>query len=313
MELRTGKDDANRRLDRILRKALRHYPLSLIHRLLRQGRILVDGKPGRSGDLIPSGAAIIVPDLNFAAQTSQVPRLPFSDTPLFQILWQGAGLLILNKPAGLAVHGPDGLDALVRAYLAGGLSPSLSFRPGPLHRLDKPASGIIVFSTSLEGARHFSALMRERRIQKQYLALVEGPVAGDERWQDDLVRDRNTRKTYTAGEHPSAAGPVMSQTAITTVKPVAANARYSLVLAEIATGRTHQIRAQAAAHGHPLAGDRKYGGHVLPAQWNCRQQRFFLHAWKLGLRETTFTAPLPDDFRERITMLFGDTAGEFSS
>jgi 23S rRNA-/tRNA-specific pseudouridylate synthase len=104
----------------------------------------------------------------------------------------------------------------------------------------------------------------------------------------------------------------MPKTAITTVRPIATNACYSLVLAEIATGRTHQIRAQAAAHGHPLAGDLKYGGHILPAEWNGQRRcrGFFLHAWKLGLQEHTFTAPLPDDFRERITALFGDAAIE---
>jgi 23S rRNA pseudouridine955/2504/2580 synthase len=102
------------------------------------------------------------------------------------------------------------------------------------------------------------------------------------------------------------------------VRPLAFSAAYgdtgsTLLLAEIETGRTHQIRAHAAAHGHPLAGDIKYGGHVLDG--GRRGGGFFLHAWKIELRETapsfphSITAPLPEAFGERIRALFGEIAG----
>jgi 23S rRNA pseudouridine955/2504/2580 synthase len=206
---------------------------------------------------------------------------------------------------------------LVRAYLAESLAPSLSFRPGPLHRLDRPSSGIIVFSTSLEGARAFSTLIRERRLKKSYLALVEGRVAKAEVWRDALVRDRNVQKTYAR----KAAG---SKTALTRVQPLAVtagrgDAAYTLLLAEIETGRTHQIRAQAAARGHPLAGDIKYGGHVLNGAEGLRGG-FFLHAWKLELRETpsgtpaspplprSLSSPPPPAFQKQLRAIFGEQA-----
>jgi 23S rRNA pseudouridine955/2504/2580 synthase len=309
MELTTGNDDADRRLDRILRKALPDYPLSLIHRLLRQGRVLVNGKAGHSADRIPAGAVITV-----AAQpmprTERPPPAAGGRLPeLPPILLRGEGLLIFNKPAGLAVHGPQSLDTLVQAYLAGRLPPSLSFRPGPLHRLDRPSSGVIVFSTDLEGARRFSTLMREGRLRKRYLAIVEGRIEHREMWRDELIRDSALRKTFAAG-----GGKTMS--AITRVRPLAANAAYTLILAEIDTGRTHQIRAQAAAHGHPLAGDVKYGGRAAE-----RGGGFFLHAWKLeqegpvqdehALR-LDVTAPPPPAFLERIRELFGGCAAALS-
>jgi 23S rRNA pseudouridine955/2504/2580 synthase len=316
MELKTAEDDAGRRLDRILRKVLRNYPLSLIHRLLRQGQILVDGKPGRPRDLVRSGATITIPG---AISAPRSPRLSSADLKphapgLPPILWQGAGLLILNKPPGLSVHGPGSLDTMVRSYLRDNLPPSLSFRPGPLHRLDKPTSGVIVFSTSLEGARCFSAMMREGRVKKQYLALVEGRVEKEEVWRDDLVRDKAVKKTFIAERRGHSAesvprGKVRPKTAVTRVSPLAASAAYSLLLAEIASGRTHQIRAQAAARNHPLAGDLKYGGHGLNGVY-CGGG-FLLHAWKIELCDMhplppLVTAPPPDNFRQRINTLFAD-------
>ena len=305
MELKTGDDDADRRLDRILRKALRDHPLSLIHRLLRQGRVLVNGRAAAPGDRVPSGATISVPGIESSSRPPPASRT--AGSPALRILWQGPDLLILNKPAGIAVHGPGGLDGLVRAYLGESLSPSLSFRPGPLHRLDKPSSGLIVFSASLAGARTFSALLRDRCLRKSYLALLEGRLETAEVWQDELVRDRDARKTFAS--EPGQEGGAPSKNALTRVRPLAASAAYTLALAEIETGRTHQIRAQAAAHGHPLAGDRKYGGHG---------GTLFLHAWKLELRENppdppplprSIIAPLPAAFQERLRALFGETVG----
>jgi 23S rRNA pseudouridine955/2504/2580 synthase len=225
--------------------------------------------------------------------------------PLPPILFEGGGLLILNKPPGLLVHGRGSLEELVRLYLKPRLPPSLSFRPGPLHRLDKPAGGIIVFSTSLEGARRFSALMRERKLRKEYLAIADGIVEhrGSRSawitWIDELSRDREAGKTL------AGPGGRNSREALTRVRPLAQAGNRTLILAEIETGRTHQIRAQAAARGHPLSGDRKYGGRPLPGG-------FFLHARALEFAGNDFPglprrieAPLPDSFSLKIRELFG--------
>jgi 23S rRNA pseudouridine955/2504/2580 synthase len=299
-------DDDGRRLDRLLRKALPDLPLSMLHRLLRQGRVLVDGSPAAASARVMAGSAVtITGDLALGFKETRLDSIPpkrTCPTPLSPyILWEGAGLLILNKPAGLAAHGPESLETLVRAYLAGRLRPSLSFRPGPLHRLDKPASGIIVFSTGLEGARYFSALMRERRIKKQYLALVDGNLEASAFWEDTLIRDRKIRKTFI-----SRNGKENALRAETLVFPLAASASYSLIKAEIHTGRTHQIRAHAAFHGHPLSGDKKYGGSFQP-------HGLFLHAYTLEFPENPRTelplrlqAPLPDGFRRKIRDLFGE-------
>jgi 23S rRNA pseudouridine955/2504/2580 synthase len=128
----------------------------------------------------------------------------------------------------------------------------------------------MVFSTSLEGARRFSALLRERRIKKRYLALVDGILEESEFWEDLLVRDREAKKTFIATvDEPGARRAGTRVFPLKTTENSHRNGNFlsekprkgkTLVLLEIETGRTHQIRSQAAFHGHPLAGDRKYGG-----------------------------------------------------
>ena len=299
----TGINDDGRRLDRVLRKSLPELPLSAIHRLLRKGAVLVDGEAASASQKIRAGQEIMIlssredakmqreeQDIKNTLCAFALPYLPEgkSRDKIPEILYEDMDLLVLNKPAGLASHGEGSLEEQVRSYLAPQLPPSLSFKPGPLHRLDKMSTGVIVFSKSLEGARFFSTLMREQKIKKFYLALAEGEVKKSGLWQDDLViKDREKENT---------------KTAITRVKPLFTNSAYSLVLAEIQTGRTHQIRAQAAARGHPLWGDKKYGGRP------CKES-FLLHAWRLEFPQDTalpamIEAPLPQRFKTAINEFF---------
>jgi 23S rRNA pseudouridine955/2504/2580 synthase len=270
--------------------------LSGIHRLLRQGRILVDGKGAKADTRVKAGSVISVP--------ATVPLPAPVPAPLpalaLAIIFESADLIIINKPKGLAVHGERSLDTRVRGYVAGKIPPSLSFRPGPLHRLDQPTSGLIVFSKTLEGARQFSMLVRERRLVKRYLAIVDGCVEGACLWEDRLSRDESLRKTF------AASGNDESQSATTRIVPLAATPALSLIGAEIITGRTHHIRAQAALHAHPLSGDRKYGG-------SFQAGGLLLHACTLELPPDvrigiphTVHAPLPEAFRRRIQELFGN-------
>ena len=333
------EDDDQRRLDRILRKHLPALPLSSLHRLIRKGKITVNGKAALPGIRVRRGQAIEIPDsaMNGQIQSRENQGPPgavkdrsfpqgkedFSaktpgenDFPLLKILFEDSGLLVLNKPAGIAVHGPQSLEEQVLAYLKPRLAPSLSFRPGPLHRLDKPTSGILIFSTSLMGARYFSALLRERKIRKQYLAIVDGIIEGAHTWNDLLARDEGQQKTF--GSENFGISNEKSKNAQTMVRALANAPGHTLILAEIKTGRTHQIRAQCSLHGRPLSGDRKYGGKDFPTG----PRDLLLHAWKLRLEGPSspppflsehpqcladgISAPLPPDFQRRICHLFGE-------
>jgi len=355
IELTAGKDDSGRRLDRILRKALPDLSLSLIHRLLRQKKILVDNKPASPDYRIEQGMIIkvytfathisnqvnktivnhknIKVNNNFGFVSQPIPKpsaherrkgSPFnpslhcsfliahSSLSPVPILWQGSGIIVFNKPQGLSTHGPQSLDTIVTTWLdgEGTLPRSLSFRPGPLHRLDKPTSGAIAFSQTLEGARLFSSLLKERKLEKSYIAIVEGRIDGENIWRDTLEHDKNARKSLISPRLPTPNSRLPTpKEAVTIVKTLATNNKYSLIEAKIKTGRHHQIRAQACSHGHPLAGDIKYGAKAMPDQ--SHGGSYFLHAWKIKFIECPegfpreITAPIPEAFQSQITALFG--------
>mgnify|MGYP001250082947 CR=1 FL=1 len=334
-----GKDDEGRRLDRVLRIALGGMPLSAIHRALRKGDIRVGGARRdpesrcAAGDIVEISGVLLSPGANLPGEPSEKPQAEsppadqnssrHSPTPssAFPILLETPDLVFVDKPIGILVHdGDDSLEALVRQYLAPTLAPSLSFAPGPLHRLDRNTSGVVAFSKSIDGARAFSEALRERRITKTYLALLEGRIEGNVAWDDLIVRDGVSRRSLVSaasdvvspprGANPStdprAAG---AKEALTEVTPLAFSDGFTLAEIALGTGRTHQIRAQAAAHGHPLAGDRKYGGQPC-------EQPYYLHAWRLstsGIRiaelPPAVEAPIPYYFIEKLRERFPE--GEF--
>lgn len=191
---------------------------------------------------------------------------PHVDIPT---LLQTTDLLIVNKPAGIPVHGGYSIDTLLSdawAQVSPDMSPavgaannppqSLSFKPGPLHRLDKDTTGILCFSRTLAGAQWFSKCLREKTVGKYYLGVVRGIMLSQLITADD------------------EGGKTMTQCySIEYNKDIDA----SLMLFKLITGKKHQIRKHTMQKGHPLAGDRKYhGGNPLPA---CTH--YLLHAWRL--------------------------------
>jgi len=307
--LRLGQNDDGRRLDRILRIALGELPLSAIHRAIRKGTIRVNGarqSPDyrcRAGDIIEYSLleyhASPVKTKTLQVESLQVSVQSFDSSI---ILLEAEDLLFINKPAGILVHdGADSLEAWVRGYLSGKLEASQAFSPGPLHRLDRNTSGMIVFSRSISGARVFSEALRNGSVRKVYLALLEGGIKARLNWNDIMTRDPLLRKSFVGS--PNAA-PSDAKEAIMEVSPILSNADFTLAAVKLKTGRTHQIRAQASAHSHPLAGDLKYGGAPAPMP-------YYLHAWELSFASRLFPdvppdlfAPLPRHFLKKLQSVF---------
>jgi 23S rRNA pseudouridine955/2504/2580 synthase len=178
--------------------------------------------------------------------------------PPFPILYDCPDWLAIEKSPGLAVHPGEpavssphrqkDIQSQMVPYLQALIPPSLSFRPGPLHRLDQGTSGILIFSKSLKGAQWFSRGFAEHWFTKDYLALVEGQP-GERILLDRLERDHGTRVTRLGQGKESRSE----------VYPLITEGKHSLVLVRIITGRTHQIRSQLSGAGYPLIADRKYG------------------------------------------------------
>ena len=204
----------------------------------------------------------------------------------FTILYEQNGCLVANKPPGVltqAVPGVDSLEVRVKAYLAGEHGGGEVYL-NVIHRLDRPASGAIIFGKDLRTTRKLGAQFENRRVQKVYWACVEGQVAPESgRWEDCLYKvEGEPRAEVVAADHPKGRHAAL---------------RYRVLKSfdwgtwleiELETGRTHQIRVQAASRGHPVLGDKQYGS-ALPFGPQFEDQR--LQAIALHARSLTFRNP----------------------
>lgn len=269
-EFLVGIDDAGRRIDRIVRIMLPGTSLSLIYKLLRTGQILLNDKKAKPECKVAVGDRLCIANLQIGSQLEKIAAPPtgngnqsFADL----ILLETPDLVFINKPRGMLTHGQAGVDILSKLYFGNRAGTSLAFTPAPVHRLDRNTSGLLAVSASLRGAQVFSRALQSGQLKKHYLALVQGLVPTELRWEDWLVRDDDKKRS---GLGESGSG----QRAVSSITPIVTGAALSLVNISLETGRTHQIRAQCAAHGHSLLGDRKYGGGYSACG-------YFLHAWKL--------------------------------
>jgi len=300
----TGKDDNNRRLDRVLRKMFPQAGLSQIFHLIRKGNIRINNKKVRPDTRICEGDEITLHGLSSPAFCRKKSEPQNKDNLLEisglrkMIIFENEHLLALNKPGGLLTHGTGSLEELVRDYWSLNSSPSLSFRPGPAHRLDRNTSGLILYSLSLSGARNLSLFFRQGAIDKYYLALLDGELNKEESWIDRIERNSKDRRSFASGSGKPAA---------TVVRPLLKRKGKTLALCAIATGRTHQIRVQGMLHGHPLSGDIKYQGSNISGGYLLHSICLRLKGDKAGMLFPPLWAPLPVKARRLLTSLFSSS------
>ncbi|MBI9097782.1 MAG: RluA family pseudouridine synthase [Spirochaetaceae bacterium] len=263
-EFTAGSNDDGKRLDRIIRQFMPENSLSGLYKALRKGLIRINDNKAKPESKISQGDTLqIFNSLLQEQDLKEKPAKPVEQSFTDQIIYEDENLLALNKKKGQLVHGGrDSLEEMVRRYLEGKIPQSLSFRPGPLHRLDRNTSGLIFFSKSIKGAREFSSDLQSKKFIKYYIALMDGTLKGTEFWVDNLQREEKKKVTTVEYE---------GQIARSTAYPIHNYRGYSLALIKIETGRTHQIRAQASFHKYPLSGDTKYGGSFL-------KTGYFLHS-----------------------------------
>jgi 23S rRNA pseudouridine1911/1915/1917 synthase len=258
--------------------------------------VSVDGKvEDRPGAVVRFGVevSISVPD---PKPMRAVPE----DIPL-DVVYEDADILVVNKPRGLVVHPAPGNPAgtLVNAVLfrcgdLRGINDVL--RPGIVHRLDKDTTGLMVVAKNGDAYGSLSKQIKDKGVLRLYLALVHGVVRNDMVIEEPIGRHPVHRKRMAV---------VPSGKPATTVVRVAEKFReHSLVECELKTGRTHQVRVHMSHVGHPVVGDRTYGGKKMPGLGGQA-----LHAWRLCFRHPSdgrpleFSVPPPSDFRNVLERL----------
>jgi 23S rRNA pseudouridine1911/1915/1917 synthase len=292
MHLLTAEVGADR-LDRFLAGHLPQLTRSRLQALIRDGLVLVNGRPGKPALRLKVGDVVEVE----VPPPQPVALIPEA-LPL-EVVYQDADLLVVDKPAGLPVHPGPGhpQHTLVNAILA--LCSDLSgiggeLRPGIVHRLDKDTSGLMVVAKNDAAHQSLSRQLKERAVDKGYLALVVGtPHPADGVIEAPLGRDPLHRKKMAVVPG--------GREAVTRYRVREVLGGFSLLEVRPATGRTHQIRVHLASVGHPIVGDSVYSRRSAPFL-----DRQFLHACSLAFRHPTtgerleLTSPLPADLQAAL-------------
>jgi 23S rRNA pseudouridine955/2504/2580 synthase len=292
------------RIDNYLLTQLKGVPKSRIYRILRTGEVRVNSGRIKPTYRIKAGDAIRIPPIRVSEE--EVPVRP-GDRVLERvnasILFEDKGLLVVNKPSGLAVHGGSGLSyGLIEALRA--LRPEAPFLELG-HRLDRDTSGCIVIAKKRSVLRAFHELLREGGSDKRYLALLKGRWRGGERRVEAPLL-KNVTQSGERMVKVSAEG----KSALTIFRPLTVFKDATLVEAELITGRTHQVRVHAAHIGHPIAGDDKYGDEAFNKRMaEVGLNRLFLHASAVSFtlpergQVVSVSAPLGDELRSVLDRL----------
>jgi len=284
------------RLDRWLATACPELSRGRWQEAITAGLVLINGERARPSERLRAGDKVTAqaPPPREAPAGAEPENIPL------EILYEDADLICLNKPAGLVVHPATGhwsgtlVNAVMHhaAELSAGAHP---LRPGIVHRLDKDTSGCILVAKTDAAHAALAAQFADRTARKTYLAVVRGhPRANAGVVNAAIARHPTHRQKMTVTRRDTG------RPAETSWKVLVAQGALTLLECRPRTGRTHQIRVHLKHLGHPVAGDRVYGGGAdFPRQ--------LLHAWQIAIRhprtgeELVFTAPVPADFPLRPT------------
>jgi 23S rRNA pseudouridine955/2504/2580 synthase len=315
-----GSECAGQRIDNFLLRELKGVPRSRLYRVLRKGEVRVNKGRVKADYRLQTGDLVRIPPLRLPA-AREPGRVPDDRRVRVEagVLYEDARLLVMNKPAGLAVHGGSGLSY--------GLIETLrQIRPGGelelVHRLDRETSGCLLVAKRRSTLRELHEVIRAGAMEKRYLALLVGGLPR-ERVTVNAALAKNVLQGGERMVRVDDAGGKPARTIFRRLAQASFDGQLlTLVEAELITGRTHQIRVHAAHLGTPLAGDAKYGDFDANRRLkSVGLGRLFLHAGLVVLapghleQPLRVRAPLPEDLGAVLTRLglaSSDWAGEGS-
>ncbi len=294
-------EEEGQRLDNYLLRLCKGVPKSHVYRIIRSGEVRLNGKRATAASRIAAGDLLRIPPIRIASKAHEIEDEIVADAETraeLPVVYEDEALLVVDKPAGIAVHGGSGvsfgvIEALRRQR------PQARFLE-LAHRLDRETSGLLLIGKKRSALTALHDMFREggqgRGADKRYLLLVRG------RWMDPVRNVRLPLHKYLleSGERRVRVADD-GKPSQTIFRLLARWQHFSLLEAELRTGRTHQIRVHCAHLGFPIAGDEKYGdftlNRTLPKEG---LKRMFLHAWKMTLPHPaskdvlSLEAPPPD-------------------
>lgn len=301
MLLHANVSDRGKRLDLFVQERLSGHSRSRIQEWIKAGRVRVDSTALKASYTLRGVETVDVEPAELAPLKATPEDLPI------EILYEDAGVIAINKPAGVVVHAGAGVhegtlvNRLVHHF--GKLSAvGGDLRPGIVHRLDRHTSGVLLVARTDAAHHSLAAQFSTRKVEKIYLTVVHGVLTADTgRITAKITRDPvwRTRMTTATGE---------GRTALTEWEVLRRLALFTYLRVRIGTGRTHQIRVHLASTGHPVAGDRLYGAPAGVAGMPPLE-RYFLHAHRIGFtspatgERVVVESPLPEDLAEWLEEL----------
>jgi 23S rRNA pseudouridine955/2504/2580 synthase len=287
MNIIIGPNEAGQRCDKFLRKLLKDVPLSAIYKAFRKGDIKVNGKKVKEKYSILEGDSIEIRYIESKEEKKTFQRV---DNKL-KITYEDENMILVEKWPGVLVHrdeknGEPTLTDYVLSYLydKGDYEPEkeITFTPAPCNRLDRNTSGVVVFGKNFSSLKLLNEMIRERNLEKYYMALVKGRIK-DGIYNAYILKneDNNISRIY-ENEVPHSKKISME------VSTIQSCGTFSLIEIDLLTGRSHQLRAHLSHLGNPIVGDSKYGDKKLNSFFiNKYGLNFqFLYAYKLIFKNT---------------------------
>ncbi|MBL8540438.1 MAG: RluA family pseudouridine synthase [Betaproteobacteria bacterium] len=276
---------AEQRIDNYLSRLLKGVPRSHVYRILRSGEVRVNSRRVDATYRLKPGDQVRVPPVRTAVRAETTTAGPVPSRLVPPTLFEDDWLLAVDKPSGLAVHGGSGVArGVIELLRQTGRTPFLEL----VHRLDRETSGVLLLAKKRGALTRLHELLRAGQVEKRYLVFVRG------RWRDARRRvSLPLHKFVTAAGERRVSVRADGQESDTVFTLIERLGDFSLLEAQLGTGRTHQIRVQLSHLGYPVAGDDKYGDFELNRELTrTGLKRMFLHAWRLAFEHPMTAAPV---------------------
>ena len=313
-EIKIGSNEAGQRLDKLLRKYLPHATDGFIYKMLRKKNITLNSSKASGAEKLNTGDEVRLwlseDTINKFSKDEEVFSYikPLEDS---RIIYQDKNILIYNKPAGeLSQKAKEGDISAVEGLISYVINKKLisradlkTFSPAFCNRLDRNTSGILLGGISLCGLQALSSLLHDRTIKKEYLCIVDGILEKQKLIEGYLYKDEALNKVIVTDKEIKDSKPIKTK-----YTPLYTEDNKTVLLVDLITGRSHQIRAHLSSIGHPILGDVKYGNADTNKKYKLKYQ--LLHAYRVtfpkidgelgNLSNKMFIAKIPDGYKKII-------------